>query len=141
MTGMYKLDDEFLAQLGLGDMPEEQKQSFLQHIYSELEVRVGERLTEGMTDAQLDEFGYFVDKNEQGMQSWFVANLPNYRELPDYKLLTEKAGPDANETDILSEFGATQWLQKNRPDYPQIVGSTLEELKQEIIANKDKIVN
>lgn len=141
MIGMYKLDDEFLAQLGLGDMPEEQKQSFLQHIYSELEVRVGEKLTEGMTDAQLDEFGYFVDKNEQGMQNWFVANLPNYRELPQYKLLAEKAGPGANETDILSELGATQWLQKNRPDYPQIVGSTLEELKQEIIANKDKIIS
>ena len=138
---MYKLDDEFLAQLGLGDMPEEQKQSFLQHIYSELEVRVGEKLTENMTDAQLDEFGYFVDKNEQGMRDWLTANLPNYQELPDYKLLLDKAGPNANEVDILSEFGATQWLQKNRPDYPEVVGATLEALKQEIAANKDKIVS
>lgn len=137
---MYKLDDNFLAQLGLSDMPEEQKQSFLQHFYGELEARVGERLTEGMTNEQLDEFGYFVDRNEQGVQNWFANNLPNYRELPEYKLAEEKSSPSDSEIDILSEFGATKWLQKNRPDYPQIVSSSLEELKQETIANKDKIV-
>jgi hypothetical protein len=137
---MYKLDDEFLAQLGLSEMPAEQKQAFLQHIYSELEVRVGEKLTENMTDAQLDEFGVFVDKNEAGVRQWFATNLPNYVELPDYKMAVEKAGAGANELAVLADFGATKWLEKNRPDYPQVVGATLESLKQEIIANKDQIV-
>jgi hypothetical protein len=137
---MFKLDEEFLAQLGLGDMPQEQKQAFLQHIYSELEIRVGEKLTENMDESQLDEFGYFVDKNEQGMRDWFGANLPDYANQPDYKLLQEKM-PDASEVNLLSEFGATKWLQINRPDYPDVVRQTLESLKQEILENKERILS
>ncbi|MCL1929952.1 DUF5663 domain-containing protein [Candidatus Saccharibacteria bacterium] len=136
---MFKLDEEFLAQLGLGDMPQEQKQAFLQHIYSELEIRVGEKLTEGMNDAQLDEFGYFVDKNEQGVRDWFSINLSDYINQPDYKLLQERM-PDASEIDLMAEFGATRWLQINRPDYPEIVRQTLETIKQEIADNKDKLL-
>ena len=68
---MFRLDDKFLEDLGLGDLPPEQKQAFLQHIYSELEMRVGERLTDGMSDELLDEFGYFVDMNQDGMTTWF----------------------------------------------------------------------
>jgi hypothetical protein len=137
---MFKLDEEFLAQLGLGDMPQEQKQAFLQHIYSELEIRVGEKLTEDMNEAQLDEFGHFVDKDEQGMRNWFAANLPDYASQPDYKVLQEKL-PDASELDLMSEFGATRWLQVNRPDYPEVVRQTLEDLKQEILTNKEKILS
>ena len=137
---MFKLDEEFLAQLGLGDMPQDQKQAFLQHIYSELEIRVGEKLTENMNDSQLDEFGYFVDKNEQGVRNWFSNNLPDYVDLPEFKLLREKM-KDASELDLMAEFGATKWLQVNRPDYPEVVRQTLEILKQEILDNKDKILS
>jgi hypothetical protein len=137
---MYKLDDEFLAQLGLGDMPEEQKQAFLQHIYSELEIRVGEKLTAEMSDAQLDEFGYFVDKKDAEVRDWFAKNVPNYKELPEYKMAVEKAGPGADELSVLAEFGATKWLQLNRPDYPEVVKEVLEALKQEILANKNQIL-
>ena len=41
---MFQLDDQFLKDLGLDQMPEEQKQAFLAHIYNELELRVGVRL-------------------------------------------------------------------------------------------------
>jgi len=136
---MFKLDEEFLAQLGLGDMPREQKQDFLQHIYSELEIRVGERLTEDMNDTQLDEFGYFVDKNEQGIRGWFSNNVPDYADLPDYKLLQEKMA-DASEVELMAEFGATKWLQINRPDYPEVVRQVLELIKQEIISNKEQLL-
>ena len=38
---MFRLDDQFLKDIGLDGLPEEQKKPFLQHIYSELELRVG----------------------------------------------------------------------------------------------------
>lgn len=137
---MFQLNDQFLADIGLGDMPEEQKKSFLQHIYSELEMRVGEKLTQGMSDEMLDEFGYFVDKNLDKMKAWFVANAPDYADQDDYKQAQEARGPEVDETSLLSEYGAMKWLQINRPDYPKVVAATLEELKKEIVANKDKIL-
>ena len=136
---MFRLDDKFLEELGLGTLPPEQKQAFLQHIYSELEMRVGERLTDGMSDELLDEFGGFVDMNEEAMVKWFNENLPDFREREDYSKLRQ-ANAEAPETAIMSEFGAMKWLQLNRPDYPQVVASVLESLKAEIIANRDSIL-
>jgi hypothetical protein len=136
---MFKLDDKFLEELGLGALPQEQKQAFLQHIYSELEMRVGERLTEGMSDELLDEFGHFVDMNMDGMSKWFEENLPDYKDRDDFKQLKE-ANAQAPETAIMSEYGAMKWLQLNRPDYPQVVAAVLEEIKNEIKANKDAIL-
>ncbi len=137
---MFKLDNKFLEDLGLGALPEDQKQAFLQHIYSELELRVGERLTDGMSEELLDEFGAFVDMNFDGMSKWFSENLPEYTEREDYKKLRE-SNPQVPDTAIMSEFGAMKWLQLNRPDYPQVVASVLEELKSEIISNREAILS
>jgi len=136
---MFKLDDKFLEDLGLAAMPPEQKQAFLQHIYSELEMRVGEKLTEGMSDELLDEFGNFVDMNVDGMTKWFSENLPDYAERDDFKQLKE-ANAQAPESAVMSEYGAMKWLQLNRPDYPQVVAAVLEEIKVEIKSNKDAIL-
>ena len=136
---MFKLDNNFLEDLGLGGLPAEQKKAFLQHIYSELESRVGVKLTDNMSDEKLDEFAYFADLNEPGMREWFEVNLPDYAEQQDFQKL-KNSKPDADEVKLLGEYGAMKWLQKNRPDYPKVVKDTLEELKTEIKANKDQIL-
>ncbi|MCL2174048.1 DUF5663 domain-containing protein [Candidatus Saccharibacteria bacterium] len=136
---MFRLDDKFLEELGLGALPKEQKQALLQHIYSELEMRVGQRLTDGMSDELLDEFGFFVDMNMDGMNKWFGDNLPDYADRDDFKQLKE-ANAQAPEAAVMSEYGAMKWLQLNRPDYPQVVAAVLEELKNEIKSNKDAIL-
>jgi hypothetical protein len=56
---MFKLDDDFLASVGLASLPADQKRDMLNHIYSTLELRVGMKLAEQMSEDQLDEFeGY-----------------------------------------------------------------------------------
>jgi len=138
-SGMFKLDDSFLKDTGVDDLPAELREPFLQHVYSTIEMRVGEQLTEGMSDNLLDEFGYFVDMDEAGMAKWFDLHLPDYTERDDYQAL-KKANPDAPEAAILSEYGAMKWLQLNRPDYPQVVGSVLDGLKAEISAHAKEII-
>jgi hypothetical protein len=82
---MLKLDNDLLAELGLGGLPEEQKQAMLQHIYDTLELRVGTRLANQMTDQQLDEFERFIDVNGDANQAqalqWLEANLPHYKDV------------------------------------------------------------
>ena len=41
---------------------------------------------------------------------------------------------------LKAEFAATKWLEVNRPDYRDVVAKTLEEIKVEILANKDAIL-
>ena len=94
-----RFDDKFLQEMGLQAMPEDQKQAFLDYIQEELEVRIGERISRGLTEVQLNEFDMITDPAE-----------------------------------------AAKWLEKNRPDYREIVTRTIEEMKAEIRANRDKLI-
>lgn len=79
---MFKLDDDFLASVGLGAMPADQKPDMLRHIYETLELRVGMKLAEQMSDAQLDEFEGFIDrKDDAGALKWLETNFPNYKQV------------------------------------------------------------
>lgn len=94
-----QFDDKFLQEMGLQVMPEDQKQAFLDYVQEELEVRIGERISKGLTEAQLNEFDMITD-------------------------------PAA----------AAKWLEKNRPDYREIVNRTINEMKTEIRANRNKLI-
>jgi hypothetical protein len=89
---MFKLDDNFLAELGLAALPAEEKKKMLAHIYETLELRVGMKLAENMSDAQLDEFEKLMDGgNEAGALTWLETNVPNYKEVVASELEVLKA--------------------------------------------------
>ena len=94
-----QFDERFLQEMGLSAMPEDQKQKFLDYIQEELEIRIGERISKGLTETQLNEFDMISDPKE-----------------------------------------AARWLEINRPDYREIVTRTIEEMKAEIRANRQRLV-
>lgn len=99
---MFQLNDEFLQQLGLGSMPQDQKQAFLQHLYEELELRVGTRLSEGMSDEQLGEFEKLIDANDEaGALRWLETNRPNYKDVVAEELEKLKQEITTNKDAIL----------------------------------------
>jgi hypothetical protein len=79
---MIKLDDDLLQELGLAALPAEEKKKLLAHIYETLEMRVGMKLAERMSDAQLTEFEQFIDRNDEaGALHWLETNFPNYKDV------------------------------------------------------------
>lgn len=94
-----QFDEKFLQEMGLSAMPEDQKRKFLDYIQEELEIRIGEKISKGLTEAQLNEFDKITDQAE-----------------------------------------AAKWLEINRPDYREIVARTVEEMKNEIRANRAKLI-
>lgn len=79
---MIKLDDDLLQELGLTALPPEEKKKLLAHIYETLEMRVGMKLAEQMSDAQLTEFEQFIDRNDEGgALKWLETNFPNYKDV------------------------------------------------------------
>jgi len=76
---MFQLDDQFLQDIGLAELPEEQRKPFLQHVYDQLEYRVGVRLSEGMSDAQLEEFEAIIDKKPEVVDAWVAQYAPAYQ--------------------------------------------------------------
>ena len=94
-----QFDEDFLKEMGLSAMPESKKEEFLHYIQEELEVRIGRKISEGLSEAQLQEFDSLSDINE-----------------------------------------ITEWLEKNRPDYREIVNLCIAEMKQAIVQNRNKLV-
>ena len=95
-----QFDENFLKEMGLSSMPEDKKQDFLNYIQEELEVRIGRRIAEGLSEEKLQEFDALTD----------IAEV-------------------------------SQWLEKNRPDYREIVNRTVEEMKAAIKENHDALLN
>ncbi len=137
---MFQLDDKFLQDVGLGDLPEDQKKLFLDHFREQLELRVGTRLSEGLSDAQLEEFESFIDRRDDRVNAWLTANVPNYEEDTIYQQLKAGAPEQIPQNVVLAEYASLKWLGLNRPDYKDVVTATMNELKSEIIANRDAIL-
>jgi len=137
---MFRLDDQFLKDIGLDGLPEEQKKPFLQHIYSELELRVGTKLSDGLSDAQLEEFEEIIDRKQEKIDSWLAEHAPTYTQDPAFVKLQQATQLPAEDPRLVAEFTATKWLEVNRPDYRDVVALVLDELKQEIISNRDAIL-
>lgn len=137
---MFQLDDKFLADIGLNDMPEEQKQAFLQHIYEELELRVGTKLSDGLSDQQLEEFEKIIDKDQAVIDNWLAVHVQNYQSDDIFVRMQQALRLDPADPNLKSEYVATKWLEVNRPDYRDVVKQVLDELKNEIVANRDTIL-
>jgi Protein of unknown function (DUF5663) len=87
-----KLDNNLLEELGLGALPEHEKQLLLRQIYEKLEMNVGVRLADQMSNEQLDEFEKFVDSNDdKGAFQWLESNFPNYKDVVNQEFEKLKA--------------------------------------------------
>lgn len=137
---MFQLDDTFLADVGLDTMPEAEKQPFLQHIYQELELRVGTRLSEGMSDAQLAQFEAIIDRKMEVVDPWLAQFVPNYISDAAFQRMQQVTNLEANDPALRSEYASTKWLELNRPNYRDVVKQTLDELKAEIRNNASAIL-
>ena len=138
---MFQLDDKFLQDIGLNDLPEEQKKPFLQHIYDELELRVGTKLSDGMNDGQLEEFESIIDRKDDVVVEWLAKYAPDYHNDDVFMQLQTSTGLDVNDPALRAEYAATKWLGVNRPDYKDVVTQVLNDIKSEVINNRDVILD
>ncbi|MEO7363879.1 MAG: DUF5663 domain-containing protein [Candidatus Saccharimonadales bacterium] len=100
---MLKIDNNLLNDLGLAGLPEAEKNSLLKHIYETLEMRVGMRLADQMTNQQLDEFEqYFEAKDDAGAFKWLESNFPNYKDIVQEEFDKLKAEIQASAAQILA---------------------------------------
>lgn len=127
---MLKIDNNLLQELGLAGLPDAEKNSLLKHIYETLEMRVGMRLADQMTNQQLDEFEqYFEAKDDAGAFKWLESNFPNYKDIvqEEFDKLKAEIGQSAAQILAASQAAmaagpapaAQQPLQAPQPQYQQ----------------------
>ena len=136
-----KLNEQFLDEVGLGALPPQEKQAFLEYLYSEVELRISDALSHNMTPEQVVEFKKIADKDSSFIMNWLSAFVPMYHSDTLFEKMQKTTGYDLADTRLLSEYAATKWLELNRPDYAQIVADVVSKMRQEILENKDKLLN
>ena len=136
---MFELDEKFFEEIGLNRMPTNEQEEFKKHIQEEIEVRVGERISDGMSPEKLDEFEAIIDENSDFIQNWVLMNTPDYKNDEIYQaFIAQNNGQESAE--IMNEYAAMKWLQVNRPDFAQIIETVMNEMKGELRANINKII-
>ena len=135
-----KLDDNFLADVGLQNMPEDQKKTFLEQAQEELEIRVGEKMSDGMTAQQIEEFEGIMNNDQEVIRRLILEMKQDFRQDEIYKKLLERHGVTQGDWNILGEYLSVKWIQKNRPDYREIVKSEIKKLTDEIRESRQQIL-
>ena len=135
---MYRFDDSFLESVGLQEIPADKKQAFLDYAQDQLEIRIGEKMSEGMSEEQLDEFERIIDNDQPTIEKW-AAQVGDYKNDEIYKKLQEGLG-DSSEDEVFNNYLTAIWLNRNCPNYQTIIKDTVEALRQEISANKDALL-
>ena len=134
---MFKVDDQFLESIGLGEMPEDEKAALLEHIQGELETRVGMRVMNGLSEEKIGEFERIIDGDHDFIQG-YLGGLGDYKGDELYgRLLDINEGESTDKLD--EDYAGLRWLMENRPDFQEITSTTMEELKSEIVANRESL--
>ncbi len=137
---MIRVDENFLRETGLGDLDKMQRAAFIEEAQRLLENRIGEKLSEGLSLEQLEEFDGIMKKDKNVMIK-ALAKLGDYRIDEVYQNLLKRYGVTEGTVDILSEYLSVKWIQTNRPNYAEVSRQVFEELKQEVRASSAEIRN
>lgn len=95
-----QFDEKFLDEMGLSTMPAEKKPKFLSYLQDKLELTVGERISNNLTEAQLNEFDLITD--QAIATKWLDKNCPNHREIVSDTIKELKAEIIANRSRLLA---------------------------------------
>lgn len=104
---MIKLDMTIFDEVGLADIPEEEKKKLFQTFVETLELNVGTVLSANMSDEQLAEFMKMVDANQQTeARQWLEANAPDYKDVVAAELEKLKVELKAKSEEIRKALAA-----------------------------------
>lgn len=82
MFQLVTIDEKFLSDIGLVDLSAEEKQQAMEDIKIALESRVGVKLTQGLSDDQVDQFNNILSGDDMNVaMEWMDTNIPNYRDV------------------------------------------------------------
>ena len=125
--------EDWIAEVGLGWLSQDERNRLAGMLYDRLEERVGSRLSSGMTDDQLDEFGMLTEGDDQELAGWLETEAPDFLEDPIFSRLRE-AAPEAPTSVLLREYASMRWLRQNAPNYADVVKVARDEVKEELRA-------
>ena len=133
--------EDFLAEVGLSNLPADKKEAFLTQAKEELELRIGKKMSENLNEAQIAEFEGIMSNDQQVIRKVVSELGMDFRTDPIYRKLLDSYGVKEGTWEIIGEYLSIKWVQKECPNYAELVKSALAELKAEIKQNAAAILS
>lgn len=125
---MYQSDEQIIAQLGIADLPEERQRS----IIDEVQVRIGEVVSEQLTEQQLNEYQAIIDDDTTVIDAWLERNVPDYKNAAAYQAFEEDYEQDPEHNNPAKLFASLAWLQLNVPNIETMMQQGIDAYKKEL---------
>jgi SNF2 family DNA or RNA helicase len=123
---MYQ-DEQIIAQLNIEALPDDEKTEVIR----EAQVRIGETISEELTEEQLVEYQAIIDGNEQVIATWLEKNVPHYKDEAIYQSFEEGYESDPEHNSPAKLFASIAWIQLTVPHIQDLVAKVIESFKQE----------
>lgn len=123
---MYQ-DEQIIEQLGINNLPSDEKEA----VINEAQLRIGEAVSEQLTDDQLNEYQAIIDGNNDVIAAWLEKNIPDYKNEAVYQSFEEGVESDPERNDPAKLFASIAWVQITVPHIQDVVAKALDAFKQE----------
>lgn len=132
-------DDNYLEENGLGSMPQAARRPFIHFLHGQLELRVGAKLSEGLSNEQVDEYVKLIDGVAESVEA-FLKQIPDYQNHSDYLKVQEQMQLPTDHPELNKEFAPQAWLSIHRPNFREIVNTVFTDLAAEVKSSSQKIL-
>ena len=123
---MYQ-DEQIIEQLGINNLPSDEKEA----VINEAQLRIGEAVSEQLTDDKLNEYQAIIDGDNDVIATWLEKNVPDYKNEAAYQSFEEGVELDPERNDPAKLFASIAWVQITVPHIQDIVAKSLDAFKQE----------
>lgn len=121
-------DQEIIKKLGIEGLDDEKKAE----IVEEVTMRIGEAMTDTLTDQQFDEYEAIVNDDHGVIDAWLQRNVPDFEDNPVFQEIAEGYEQDPEKNNPRKIFASMAWLEVTVPDLVQRIDTTLAAYKKEL---------
>jgi hypothetical protein len=117
--------EDLIIELGIeGFEPEKQER-----IIDELNMRVGEAIINGLSEAQVGEYEAIINGDQAVIDAWLANNDPGYADTIAYQQLAEGVENDPDKVPADKVYTSMAWIEKNSPNLSETVATIKADLK------------
>ena len=120
--------DKIIDQLGIKEWDDEKRSAALE----EAVFRIGQAVTDDLTDQQFEEYEAIVNDNHDVIDAWLDTHVPDYKDSPIYQTYVEEYNDDPEKNNPAKLFSSVAWIQENVPDFEARANRAVEEYRQEL---------
>lgn len=125
---MYQSDEKIIEQLGIANLPADEQQRMIE----EVQVRIGELVSENLTEQQLNEYQAIIDDDKEVIDAWLDLNVPDYKNSAAYQAFEEDYKDDPEFNNPAKLFASLAWIEFNVPNLEEVMQQGIDTYKQEL---------